>query len=105
VWLAAKREHSAVDDNLPQHALWETFEEYLFVISPSLSKSIGYGRYGVRLTEDAIPTIFDKQRQNMAKGHTETGTSLYRLHMGEPPTTRLPCIDKYHFILKDLIMW
>ena len=36
------------------------FEERMFVISPSMARSVGYDMKSVRLTEDAIPTIFDK---------------------------------------------
>jgi hypothetical protein len=32
----------------------------MFVISPSMARSVGYDMNNVRLTEDAIPTIFDK---------------------------------------------
>ena len=38
------------------------FEQRMFVISPSMARSIGYDMKSVRLTEDAIPTIFIKQR-------------------------------------------
>ena len=36
------------------------FEECMFVISPSIARSVGYDMKSVSLTEDAIPTIFDK---------------------------------------------
>ena len=36
------------------------FEERMFVISPSMARSVGYDMKSVRLREDAIPTIFDK---------------------------------------------
>jgi len=35
-------------------------EERMFVISPSMARSVGYEMESVRLTEDAIPTILDK---------------------------------------------
>ena len=38
------------------------------------------------------------------KRHTECATSLYRPHMEEPrAATGLPCTDKYHFILNDIM--
>ena len=46
----------AVEANLPTYY----FEEHMFVISPSMARSVGYDMKSVRLTEDAIPTIFDK---------------------------------------------
>jgi len=36
------------------------FEERMFVISLSFSLSIGYDMNSVRITEDAVPTIFVK---------------------------------------------
>ena len=39
----------------------KNFQERMFVISPSLSRSIGYDTNSVRRTEDVIPTIFFKQ--------------------------------------------
>ena len=54
--LAAKHEQSAVEASL----LTYHFEERMFVISPSMARSVGYDMKSVRLTEDAIPTIFDK---------------------------------------------
>jgi len=35
-------------------------EERMFVISPSMARSVRYEMESVRLTEDAIPTILDK---------------------------------------------
>ena len=32
----------------------------MFVISPSIARSVGYDIKGVRLTKDAIPIILDK---------------------------------------------
>jgi len=32
----------------------------MVVILPSIARSVGYDRKSIRLTEDAIPTIFDK---------------------------------------------
>jgi len=42
--------------NLPTNQ----FEERMFVISPSLARSVGYDMKSVRLTEDDIRTIFYK---------------------------------------------
>jgi len=36
------------------------FEELMFVISPSMARSVGYDLKCVRFTEDADPAIFDK---------------------------------------------
>ncbi|KAK2164618.1 hypothetical protein LSH36_61g08001 [Paralvinella palmiformis] len=46
---AAKHEQSPVEANFPH-----------FVISPSMARSVGYDMKSIRLTEDDIPTIFDK---------------------------------------------
>jgi len=45
----------------------EHFERRMFVISSSFPRSIGYNMNSVRLTEDAIRTIFIKQRDAKAK--------------------------------------
>ena len=37
------------------------FEERVFVMFPSVARSVGYDMKSVRIPEDAIPTIFDKQ--------------------------------------------
>ena len=44
----------------PTCQLTTSIEENMFVISPSMARSVGYDMKSVRLTEDAIPTIFDK---------------------------------------------
>jgi len=54
--LAAKHEQSPVEANLPNHHL----EQHMFVISPSMARSVGYDMKSVRLIEDAIPITFDK---------------------------------------------
>jgi len=51
-----KHEQSAVEANLPTYH----FEGRMLVILPSKARSVGYDMKNVRLTEDAIPTIFDK---------------------------------------------
>ena len=43
------------------------FQEGMFVILSSLVRSIGYDMNSVRFIEDAIPTIFVKQRDAKAK--------------------------------------
>jgi len=54
--LAVKHEQRAVEANLPTYH----FEERMFVILPSDARLVGYDIKSVRLTENAIPTIFDK---------------------------------------------
>ena len=58
--LAAKREQSAILANLPQQTLRGHFDEWMFITSLSMTQSVGYDKKSVRLTWDAIPTIFDK---------------------------------------------
>ena len=38
----------------------DTFEERMFVILPSVARSVGYDMKSVRFTNYAIPAIFDK---------------------------------------------
>ena len=45
----------------------------MFVISPSMARSVGYDIKSVRFTEDAITTIFDK----LCDGKTEQKTGMY----------------------------
>jgi len=46
---------------------WKHYEEQIFVSSPTLAWSVGYGMKSVMLTEDAIPTIFSNQRDAKPK--------------------------------------
>ena len=61
--LAVKQEQSAVEANWPTYH----FEERMFIISQSMARSVGYDIKSVGLTEDAIPTIFDKLDNVKAK--------------------------------------
>ena len=52
--LVAKHEYSGMEANLPTYH----FEERMLIISPSMGRSVGYDMNRVRVTEDAIPTMY-----------------------------------------------
>jgi len=45
-----------------------TLRNVMFVISPSMARSVVYDMKSVRLTEDTIPTIFVKQCDQQFEG-------------------------------------
>jgi len=54
------------------------FDEWVFVISPPMVRSVGYDVKNVRLTKDAIPTIFDKLGDAKSKRNSSLMEKLNR---------------------------
>ena len=49
----------------------------MFVILPSIARSVGYDMKSVRLTEDSIPAIFDKLGNIKFDGETAQKTNTF----------------------------